>query len=51
VHEPIEIKPKGRLELVLPSGDNDRAALSFLVSDGRITRIDAIRNPENLRRL
>jgi nucleoside-diphosphate-sugar epimerase len=28
-----------------------RAALSFVVSDGRITRIDAIRNPEKLRRL
>jgi hypothetical protein len=41
----------GRLGLVLPSGDGHRAALSFVVSDGRITRIDAIRNPEKLRRL
>jgi len=36
---------------VLPSGDGHRAALSFVVRDGRITRIDAIRNPEKLRRL
>jgi RNA polymerase sigma-70 factor (ECF subfamily) len=36
---------------VLGSGDGHRAALSFVVSDGRITRIDAIRNPEKLRRL
>jgi RNA polymerase sigma-70 factor, ECF subfamily len=49
VHEPIEIKLNGRLGLVLPSGDGHRAALSFVVSDGRITRIDAIRNPEKLR--
>jgi RNA polymerase sigma-70 factor (ECF subfamily) len=41
----------GRLGLVLPGGDGHRAALSFVVSDGRITRIDAIRNPEKLRRL
>jgi RNA polymerase sigma-70 factor, ECF subfamily len=51
VHEPIEIKLNGRVGLVLPSGDGHRAALSFVVSDGRITRIDAIRNPEKLRRL
>ena len=31
--------------------DGHRAALSFVVSDGRITRIDAIRNPEKLSRL
>jgi RNA polymerase sigma-70 factor, ECF subfamily len=48
VHEPIEIKLNGRLGLMLPSGDGHRAALSFVVSDGRITRIDAIRNPEKL---
>jgi RNA polymerase sigma-70 factor (ECF subfamily) len=51
VHEPIEIKLNGRLGLVLPSEDGHRAALSFVVSDGRITRIDAVRNPEKLRRL
>ena len=51
VHEPIEITLNGRLALVLPSRDGHRAALSFLVSDGRITRIDSIRNPEKLRRL
>jgi RNA polymerase sigma-70 factor, ECF subfamily len=47
----IEIELNGRLGLVLPSRDGERAALSFVVSDGRITRIDAIRNPEKLRRL
>jgi RNA polymerase sigma-70 factor (ECF subfamily) len=51
VHEPIEIKLNGRLGLVLLGSDGHRAALSFVVSDGRITRIDAIRNPEKLRRL
>jgi RNA polymerase sigma-70 factor (ECF subfamily) len=51
VHEPIEVNLNGRLGLVLPSGDGHRAAVSFVVSDGRITRIDAIRNPEKLRRI
>jgi RNA polymerase sigma-70 factor, ECF subfamily len=51
VNEPIEIKLNGRLGLVLPSSDGHRAAVSFVVSDGHITRIDAIRNPEKLRRL
>jgi RNA polymerase sigma-70 factor, ECF subfamily len=41
----------GRLGLLLDSVDGHRAALSFVVGDGRITRIDAIRNPEKLRRL
>jgi RNA polymerase sigma-70 factor (ECF subfamily) len=43
--EPIEIELNGRLGLMLPSGDGHRAALAFVVDDGRITRIDAIRNP------
>jgi RNA polymerase sigma-70 factor (ECF subfamily) len=47
----MEIELNGRLGLVLPSGDGHRAALSLVVSDGRIARIDAIRNPEELRRL
>lgn len=51
VHEPMETELNGRLGLVLLSVDGHRAALSFVVSDGRITRIDAIRNPEKLRRL
>jgi RNA polymerase sigma-70 factor (ECF subfamily) len=51
VHEPIEIALNGRLGLLLPSGDGHRAAVSFVVGDGRITRIDAVRNPEKLRRL
>jgi RNA polymerase sigma-70 factor (ECF subfamily) len=36
---------------VLPAGDGHRAALSFAVGHGRITRIDSIRNPEKLRHL
>ena len=51
VDEPIEIELNGVLGLVLPSNDGHRAALSFVVGDGRITRIDAVRNPEKLRRL
>jgi RNA polymerase sigma-70 factor, ECF subfamily len=51
VREPIEVVMNGRLGLVLPSADGHRAAVSFVVSDGRITRIDAIRNPQKLRRL
>ena len=51
VRAPIEVELNGRLGLVLPSADGHRAALSFVVSDGRITRIDAVRNPEKLRRL
>ena len=51
VRAPIEIELNGRLGLVLPFGDGHRAALSFVVGDGRITRIDAIRNPEKLRHL
>jgi RNA polymerase sigma-70 factor (ECF subfamily) len=51
VHEPIDIELNGRRGLVVPHRDGDRAAVSFVVSEGRITRIDAIRNPEKLRRL
>jgi RNA polymerase sigma-70 factor, ECF subfamily len=39
------------LGLTIAGGDGHRAAVSFVVSDGRITRIDAVRNPEKLRRL
>ena len=51
LHTALEINLNGRLGLLLPAQDGDRAALSFAVSDGRITRIDAVRNPEKLRRL
>jgi RNA polymerase sigma-70 factor (ECF subfamily) len=51
VYKPIEIGLNGRLGLLLPSGDGHRAALSFIVSDGRITRIYSVRNPEKLRRV
>ncbi|HKE73631.1 MAG TPA: RNA polymerase sigma factor SigJ [Acidimicrobiales bacterium] len=47
----VEVELNGRLGLVLPSRDGLRAALSFVVADGRIARIDAIRNPDKLRRL
>jgi RNA polymerase sigma-70 factor (ECF subfamily) len=51
VHEAAETTINGQLGLVLPSGDGNRAALSFVVSGGRITRIDVVRNPEKLRRV
>jgi RNA polymerase sigma-70 factor, ECF subfamily len=51
LHEPMEIELNGRLGLVIPGRDGHRAALSFVVSDGRITRIDSVRNPDKLRRL
>jgi RNA polymerase sigma-70 factor, ECF subfamily len=50
-HAPIEVELNGRLGLVLPGADGHRAALSFVVDGGRIARIDAVRNPEKLRRL
>jgi RNA polymerase sigma-70 factor, ECF subfamily len=51
VDAPIELELNGRLGLVIAAADGNRAALSFVVSDGRITRIDAVRNPEKLRHL
>jgi hypothetical protein len=36
---------------VLLSKDGHRSALSFVVSGGRITSVDAVRNPDKLRRL
>jgi RNA polymerase sigma-70 factor, ECF subfamily len=51
VHAPIEIQFNGLLGLMLPGRDGERAALSFVVSNGRIARIDAVRNPEKLRRV
>jgi RNA polymerase sigma-70 factor (ECF subfamily) len=51
VHEPAETELNGRLGLVLASRDGHRAAVSFVVRDGRITRVDAVRNPDKLRRL
>ena len=51
VDTPSEIELNGRLGLMLGSADGHRAALSFTVSDGRVTRIDAVRNPDKLRRL
>jgi RNA polymerase sigma-70 factor (ECF subfamily) len=51
LREPTEITLNGRLGLLIPSADGHRAALSFVVRDGQITRIDSIRNPEKLKRL
>ena len=51
VREPIEEVLNGRLGLVLWSSDGHRAAVSFVVAAGRISRIDAVRNPDKLRHL
>jgi RNA polymerase sigma-70 factor (ECF subfamily) len=51
VHDPVEMNLNGRLGLLVAARDGDRTALSFVVRDGRITRIDAVRNPEKLQRL
>jgi RNA polymerase sigma-70 factor, ECF subfamily len=48
---PNDIELNGRRGLVLEGGDGHRAAISFVVSDGRITRIDTVRNPDKLRSL
>jgi RNA polymerase sigma-70 factor (ECF subfamily) len=50
-HGPVEVELNGRLGLLLASRDGHRAALSFVVADGRVTRIDAVRNPDKLRHL
>jgi RNA polymerase sigma-70 factor (ECF subfamily) len=51
VQAPGEIELNGQLGLLLQGSDGQRAALTFIVGDGRITRIDAVRNPEKLRHL
>jgi RNA polymerase sigma-70 factor (ECF subfamily) len=51
VHRATELTLNGRLGLVFPSEDGHPAVVSLVVSDGRITRIDAIRNPGKLRRV
>ena len=48
---PATLEVNGRLGLMTYGSDGDRAALSFVVQDGRITQIDAVRNPEKLRRV
>lgn len=48
---PAEVTLNGRLGLLLDSRDGQRAAISFVVAGGRVARIDAVRNPEKLRRL
>lgn len=51
LQKPTEINLNGRLGLLLQADDGNPTALSFTVSDGRIARIDAVRNPEKLRHL
>ena len=51
VDAPFEVMLNGRLGLVFPSRDGHRAALSFVISDGHIVRIDSLRNPDKLKRL
>ena len=46
---PIELN--GRLGLMIAGADGNRSVLSFMVDDGRITRIDVVRNPDKLRRI
>jgi len=46
---PIELN--GRLGLMLAGADGNRSVLSFMVDEGRITRIDVVRNPAKLRRI
>jgi RNA polymerase sigma-70 factor (ECF subfamily) len=46
---PIELN--GRLGLMIAGTDGNRSVLAFTVDDGRITRIDVVRNPEKLRRV
>ena len=47
--EPVELN--GRLGLVMAGTDGYPLVLSFVVENGRIARIDAVRNPDKLRRV
>ena len=46
-----QVELNGRPGLVLTGADGRLSVLSFAVEGGRITRIDAVRNPDKLRRL
>jgi RNA polymerase sigma-70 factor, ECF subfamily len=46
---PVDLN--GRLGLMIDGTDGHAMALSFVVGHGRIARIDAVRNPDKLRRL
>jgi RNA polymerase sigma-70 factor (ECF subfamily) len=48
---PTPIEVNGRLGLMTSGRDGLRSVLSFMVDCGRVARIDAVRNPEKLRRL
>ena len=50
VPEPVPIALNGRLGLKIPGVDGNVTVMSFAVAQGRITRIDAVRNPDKLRR-
>jgi RNA polymerase sigma-70 factor, ECF subfamily len=47
--QPVEVN--GRLGLVIDGTDGVRSVLSFVVEDGRIKRLDVVRNPDKLRRV
>jgi hypothetical protein len=46
-----EMMLNGHFGLVLAGSDGQRAALPLAVSDGRVTRVDAMRSPAKPRRL
>jgi RNA polymerase sigma-70 factor (ECF subfamily) len=49
IADPAPVDVNGRLGLLVPVRDGNRAAISFAIEDGRITRIDVVRNPEKMR--
>jgi RNA polymerase sigma-70 factor, ECF subfamily len=51
IKSPTPIELNGRLGLLIAGTDGNDSVLAFVVDDGRITRIDLVRNPQKLRRL
>jgi RNA polymerase sigma-70 factor (ECF subfamily) len=49
IADPTPVDVNGRLGLLVAVGDGNRSAMSFAIEDGRIARIDVVRNPEKLR--
>ncbi len=48
---PTPIELNGELGLLIAARDGNDSVLSFAVEEGRITRIDVVRNPDKLRRV
>jgi RNA polymerase sigma-70 factor (ECF subfamily) len=48
---PTPVEVNGRLGLLIAARDGHRSVLAFAVEEGRITRIDVVRNPDKLRRV